>query len=353
MKIAIVTPNNLWYCPFADIYRVVFEELGVDYDIITWCRDGKDEPGCIQYKNTWNLKGRWSKFIPYLSFASFVKKIIKQNKYDRIVALTPQVGIFLTPFLRLHYNRKYIADYRDISIEQIPFFKPIYRYHLEHSAANFVSSPGFIPHLPKNVKYLLSHNFIVANVKNAIGKKVELYKDGVIDILTIGGIRDYKQNISVAESVANNPDFSVRFVGRGIATIPIKEECAKRKYENVSVIDFYKKEEEPDYVKQSTFLNIFYPRSLVHDTAVSNRFYNALIYRKPMIVTKGTTQGDFAEKYHVGLAIDNTDNLPQMLKDYLKSDDYLNFSSNCDVLLEQLLDDYYKFYNCIKSFVEK
>ncbi len=97
-------------------------------------------------------------------------------------------------------------------------------------------------------------------------------------------------------------------------------------------------------------MNIFYPRVITHDTALSNRFYNSLIYKKPMIVTKGTTQGDYAEMYQVGVVVENCNNLTEDLKTFLEKD-YNDYTKRCNDLLMLFLNDQHKFVNVVKNFV--
>ena len=79
MKIGIITPANLWNCPYVDIYRRILDREYIKYDIITWCRDGKDEEGCIQFKSQ-KIGNPLQKFFSYFAFASFLRKTIKENK---------------------------------------------------------------------------------------------------------------------------------------------------------------------------------------------------------------------------------------------------------------------------------
>ena len=99
-------------------------------------------------------------------------------------------------------------------------------------------------------------------------------------------------------------------------------------------------------------MNIFYPRVITHDTAVSNRFYNSLIYRKPMIVTKDTTQGDFAEKYNVGVALHNCHNLAYELKSFMQQD-YNVYAERCDKLLLEFLEYQTRFEKMVRDFIER
>lgn len=75
---------------------------------------------------------------------------------------------------------------------------------MRHSAAIFVSSPGFIKCLPQGSNYRISHNFDIEAVRDALDKKdVIPFQAGQINVLTIGGIRDYSSNIEVVKSLAN------------------------------------------------------------------------------------------------------------------------------------------------------
>lgn len=353
MKVGILIPNNKWFCPFVDIYTKIFDDHKISYDVISWCRDGKSESGCIEYKANTVYRGVFNIFN-YIKFASFLKKTIRQNKYDRLVVFSPQVGIFISRFLKKEFKNKYIFDYRDLSIEQSAFFKIPFRTALDNSAANVISSPGFKKYLPSGYNYILSHNFIIENVRKALQncQPSETSLPSIIDVLTIGGIRDLESNSEVIHSLANANDVLIRFVGRGFAAEPLQQLCKDNNYHNVSFTGYYQKEDEPTYVKSATFLNIFYPRLKSHDTALSNRFYNSLIYRKPMIVTADTTQGDYASKFGVGVAVENCNNLREQLISYLKSDNYKNFSKNANYLLAEFVKDYELFEETVLKIMK-
>lgn len=354
MKIGIIIPNNLWFCPYVNIYTKVLSGLNVQYEVISWCRDGKHEDNCIEYTDSKVYRGPL-KLISYLKFASFVKKTITSRDYYKLIVFTPQTGIFIAKFLKKYYRGKYIFDYRDLSIEQSYIFKKAFKTLLDNSAANVISSPGFKLYLPSDYYYILSHNFNIDAVREALeGNSVstEQVNEGQLDVLTIGGIRDFESNVEVLKALGNKEGFTVRFVGRGYASEPLKQVSDERGFKNVTFVGFYKKEEEPSYVNDATFLNIFYPRKASHDTALSNRFYNSLIYRKPMITTANTTQGNYAAKYGVGVAISDCSNLPNDLRDYLASEAYTRFAENANRLLADFIKDYDKFYNMVREFVK-
>ena len=354
MKIALVLAGSIWYSPFLRIYTRILDEEKVDYDIISWNREGDDKPEGFQY-NVRCEQGHGSAGLSaYRGYLRFIKKTIREQGFDRIIVFGPQMTCLLSTFLLTKFRHRYMIDYRDLSIEQKPGVRQLFSIMLKYSCANVISSPGFKRCLPKR-DYYLSHNFDVRAVRAALENKSSCTTFSVengIDILTIGAIRDYSSNIEVTKAIANQEGFSLRFVGRGQGTVELLQEyCDEVKAKNVSFVGAYDKSEEAGYVKACTFMNIFYPRIITHDTALSNRFYNSLIYRKPMIVTKDTIQGDYAEKYQVGVAIKDCSHLTEDLKTFLQQD-YQEYCKRCDGLLRQFLEDQQQFEAAVRKFID-
>ena len=351
MKIALVLPGSIWFAPYVRIYTRILDEQNVDYSIISWNREGDDKPEGNQY-NVPCAKGHGSAgWKAYIGYIKYIKKTIKEQGFEKIIVFGPQMACMLSSYLLLHFRGRYMIDYRDLSIEQKPGFKQLFALMLKYSRANVISSPGFKRCLPMR-DYYLSHNFDVNAVKSALDEKEEgsFVAGREIEVLTIGAIRDFSSNIEVVKALGNKEGITVSFVGKGGAADQIAKYCKQEGIRNVKFTGFYQKHEEAGYVKDATFMNIFYPRVITHDTALSNRFYNSLIYRKPMIVTKDTTQGDYAERYGLGLALETTEGLADKLKEFLKQD-YAAYCERCNSLLSDFINDYNEFYGAVKQFV--
>ena len=353
MRVGLIIPGTLWDGPFVRIYADILTNMGVGYDIISWNRDGKDKPEGIQYDYIQPLNSSAiAKIIGFLRFARFVKKTVRKHNYDKLIVFCPQIGIFITSLLK-KYNGRYIFDYRDLSIEQKSVFKHHFNKVLKYSYANVISSPGFKKTLPSGYNYLICHNFNVEVVKEAIELPIEgnWHISNPKVLLTIGSIRDYSSNSEVIRCLANNSEYLMRFVGRGISAEALENYSKELSVGNIEFTGFYPKEDEPNYIEESTFMNIFYPRRLSHDTALSNRFYNSLIYKRPMLVTKNTTQGDYSEKYKVGVAVDTCENLDVKLKSFLKND-YADYAQRCNQLLQIFLEEQKHFLDTLDSFIK-
>ena len=220
------------------------------------------------------------------------------------------------------------------------------------SALNVVSSPGFKRCLPKDFPYLLSHNVNPKIFDHPNDNILKRCKDDKIVVLTIGAIRDFESNKEVIDALGNDDRFDVRFVGRGPSEEDLKKYVKEMKYSNVTFSGFYKKEDESKYIAEADFLNIFYPRKLSHDTALSNRFYNSIFFCKPMITTKDTIQGDYAKKFCLGVAVADCSNLPNDLLSFYNTrcQDYMN---NRNIVLKTIQKECYQFEEAVRKFIHQ
>ena len=73
-----------------------------------------------------------------------------------------------------------------------------------------------------------------------------------------------------------------------------------------------------------------------------------------MIVTKGGVQGNYAEKYHVGISIDSADQILGEIKKWIETVNFVEYQENCKKLLEEFLNDYESFFspNFIRKFLK-
>jgi len=351
MKIALVLPGSIWYAPYVRIYTRILDEQKVDYSIISWNREGDDKAEGFQY-NVRCENGHGSAGLnAYRGYIRFIKHTVRIQGYDKLIVFGPQMTCLLSQFLLLNYRHRFMIDYRDLSIEQKPGFKQLFSLMLRFSCVNVISSPGFKRVLPKGHTYYLSHNFDVDAVRRALYEgTADKPGDNPITVLTIGGIRDYSSNIEVVKALANKDGFRIQFVGKGGAAAQLKAYADEHHIHNIEFEGYYPKEKEAEYVKAATFLNIFYPRIITHDTALSNRFYNSLIFKRPMIVTKDTAQGDYVEKYGVGVAVKDCCQLNEKLAEFLLTDPE-KYKQRCNELLRIFLKDQEGFERKMVDFI--
>ncbi len=354
MKYGLILLTNVWYAPYLKIYTHILKDKQINYDVISWNRDGRDKPSDTAFsKKSEFSKNQFLKIFDYIEYYRFTKRMIKKNNYDKLIIFGSQIGILLYHFLNKNYKNKYIFDFRDLSIEQKVIFKYPFNKLLKGSFMNVISSPGFKKALPKGYYYFLSHNFNIDILREKMNLKFTGFnKKPLIEVLTIGGIRDLESNLHIVKSLSNKPNYLLNFVGQGIASEKIQEYSEKNRLTNVEFQGYYEKCDEGNIVEKCSILNIFYPNILSHSTALSNRFYNALMYKKPMIVTKNSTQGDFVDEYKLGIVLDEEDNLDLKIKDFFKNTNFDEFSNRCNDLLQVFILDYNLFYNKFIDFID-
>lgn len=347
MKIGLILPANLWLCPYIRPYIRVIEENLIEYEIVCWNKDLRKEAVAHSFDYMMDMSmPKYKKAIGYFLYALFLIRIILKQRYDKLVIFGPQVGIFISPLLLLKYKNKFILDYRDLSIEQQLMF--LYKPLLKASFSNVISSQGYKNVLPKEFDYILCHNFVFRDLNEQM-EKMEVHFP--IQVLTIGAIRDYESNVRIIKSFANDNRFELKIIGEGPSSSAIQSYVVKNNISNVSFIDFYTKEEEDEFVMSSDIMNIYFLRNKHSDNIMSNRLYLALKYKKPIIATKDSIQGDYVEQHNLGISIENCTNLPERIKEYLDNLDFAAFGERCDMLLGKFNKDQMLFNDCIGRFL--
>lgn len=349
-KIALLLASDLWFSPYVGIYTTILDEVGAEYDIISWDRYGRDTNEGYSYKKI-AKNNPLSKFMGYCSYVRYVKKILGQNRYEKVIVFTSQLGIFCADFLEKNYKDNYIFDFRDLSIEQSWAIKKNFVKLLSNSYANVISSPGFKQYLPKSFDYVLSHNFNIKEVYKGLLPIEAIAPSDTIGVLTIGGIRSVETQRQIINALGDKDGFKVDYVGHGVAVPALEKHVGAKGYENVAFHGYYKKEDEGDIIKKSHILNIYQPKEKLEQTSLTNRFYNALIYRRPMITTKGHVHGNYCEKYNLGLAVDDTNGLDVKIKEWFRSQDFDEFQNSCIDLLKEFVLDYEIFKAMLLNFI--
>ena len=220
-KVLIIVGGMVNRLPHVELYLKHYDKNSIEYDIIEWNRNNdsviEKNNRYIYNKKISDLAPFYVKLIEIFKFSQYVKKIIKQNKYNRIITFTIADSLFLIPLLIKKYTNKYIFDIRDYSpICKLPFSNCILRKFINHSYVTCISSEGFKYWLPKECNYIMSHN-IDLSLCSSDNKYTFKPLNQILDILTIGKIRDYESNKLIIDQLANNSNVKVRFVGDGNA----------------------------------------------------------------------------------------------------------------------------------------
>ncbi|MCI9136004.1 MAG: glycosyltransferase family 4 protein [Lachnospiraceae bacterium] len=306
--IGIVFSNDLNTCPYIDKYLDVFHRMGTAYEVILWNREGRTKTYPSNYR-VYDVSAdiyvpKWKKIGGFYGFRKFLRRTIKENSYDKLIFLTTFSALMCYGLTRNQYRGKYIFDFRDLSFEQNRCYRKLVKNVMENSYFTCMSSPGFAGVFQiKN--YVMAHNFRYKDIekKDEITAAGEKLKEK-ITLLHIGITRGEAYNKRLADVFGNDERFEVYIVGSGNDTADFQNYIEK--YDNITVKGTYDNEEKVKLIAKADMLLYYYPCDFNCNRALANKYYDGLIYKKPLIGNKNTYSGRRLQKKGLGISLDLT-----------------------------------------------
>ena len=260
------------------------------------------------------------------SLRDLYKRYRRENVLYYYFFVDVALGAFLTS------RRPYMYEESDIpySSMRISMVRNIFKYIdkriIQKSFATVMTSEGFIDYhfgdsRPSNI--ILIPNRLNPRIVNYP------YKDKEVDIqkLTIGfvgGVR-YKSIVNFANTfVKNFPDFSFHVFG-DIEPF-LKEQCLdlEKNYKNIHFHGVFKNPEDlPSIYEKIDLVLATYDYSSVNVRyAEPNKLYEAIYFKTPIIVSRGTFLSRKVERLGIGYSIDamNDENIISFVKGLSLSD---------------------------------
>lgn len=347
MKIALVTPSNLLYMPYLKNYTTILDDLNVEYDIINWDRFNIEKKNILTYKDT--KIGHQRNFMDYLKYKNFIKQVVKNKHYDKLIIFGIQLGFFLNSLLHKHYKNNYILDIRDYN-KILKYFN--IKRVVNGSALTVISSGGFKEWLPNSNKYIINHNTTINNSDNL--EKVTLEFSGKkINISNIGTIRDFEVNKKLIDSLKNSDIINLYFNGEGTDNKKIENYIKENNIINVILTGRFSDNDIQRLYYNSTIVNILISCSdLNSKTLLTNRLYQAVIFGKPILANIGTYQASIVKEYNLGLVIETFDNLENIILKYIKNIDINKYNSGRNIFINNVIKDNMEFNFRLFSFVK-
>ena len=357
MKILLVDIMPIERATYLQSYLEILKESGAQYDVFSWNRKYS---GNIEKRDNWYIFqkkcpsglgkiNKIKKLWPMYLFRRALISQLKKNRYDRIIFINTMSGMLISDFLFKNYNQKYIFDCRDYTYESVNSYKNRVNKMVANSAVTILSSRGFLEFIDDRDNILINHN--ISNIQDVI-KEPSLNADKISTIGFVGWVRYQEENLKLIEQINNSPKYRVLYAGQIAEGCNLKQICERRKYHNVHFMGEFKNADKGTIYQNIDIINSLYGNfSLEVTTAVPNRYYDAMIYKKPIIASKGTYLGELVEKNKLGIAIDiMKDDLVLQLDCYIKSFNKEEFSSNCTKLLTQVIREQNNFKKKILEF---
>lgn len=341
------------YAQFIYKYTNILDDKNIEYEVIYWNREGIDykfNSNWIGYNKSINtFQPFYKKILGFLGFTSFMYKILKKKKYHKLIILTTQTAIPLFPLLCHKYAGKYVYDYRDITYENICFYKRMVNKLVNKSYFTSVSSNGFLDCFLNKMedKYVLSHNSRNFTI-DITNKRSDSDK---IRIVYWGMIRQLEFNYKICDLFANDNRIELIYHGAGFHK-ELQEYCEKKNYKNIKLTGAYKLEDINDFVINTDFVLNSYENDKQQKPAMTVKYYDGLKYGIPMIVTKDSYMGNIVEKKNLGIAIDWDKENIETIYDKIKKFDFKEYNKERKIICDEIIKDDIFFEKKLLEFLK-
>lgn len=196
IRICILSAVNIKHMSLISIYTKYFEEHGIEYDIIYM--DKYDEEEEIGAKNIYRfvnvIDRRWTKIykvIKYSKFINYATKVLKREKYDKIIVWNDVAILMFGIFLAKKYKNKYCLNCRDYNGENNPIIYYIFKKAIKNSYFTTISSGGFKTFLPMyDYIDLYSYNYKLLQSSQPRNQ----LSTGRLRIGFVGNVRFFEEN---------------------------------------------------------------------------------------------------------------------------------------------------------------
>ena len=315
MRIGIIAASNIKYSPYIFFYTEILKRIGVEYELIVANRYGLEETfDAPLYEIPWDRQKNL--YVNNYRYAKAVKETVKKHRYDMLIVLTSVNMVFLALWLKRHFKKKYIGDIRDYSHENIPLYFLMEKTAIKNAAVNVISSARFRSFLPA-ADYSICHNY------NEKANETEHFTktNGQLTIGYVGALHYVEQCNRLMELVANDPRFILEFYGTSINETAIRKAADEIGCERIVFHGAYEpKEKESIICKVDILFNAYGNGIPLLDCALSNKLYDALIYKKPILTCPNTYMTEIAGPLAFPIDLKDKNALNELYEWYQKID---------------------------------
>ena len=338
------------YMPYLNLYLDNIDTSKNEVHVLYWNRDLQSEDIPQRENVIWHEFKYYqeddvsplTKIGSFLKFRRFAKRVIKQEKFDFLVALTSVLSVLISDLLTLKYKNKFFFDYRDVTYEKIPVYKFILWSIVKNSRKTFVSSDAFRDYFPEvqQEKIHTTYNFLSDSLNHRDDKELYGTKSDKIRIAFWGFIRHEEINKKIIKNLANDQRFELHYYGREQETAKeLKNFAVELNAKNIFFHGEYNPEDRYEFIKNTDIIhNIYDDNNMM--LAMGNKYYDSIIFRIPQICTDGSYMGKMAEKHGIGKQVNPNDpNFANEIYNYYRNLDQKQFKINCDEILEKIIED--------------
>ena len=333
MKVCLVANSSIEVAPYVKKYCAFLDEKRVDYDVIYKMHIKAEDKGLPSNHYVHRYRdalGLISKFRRFVSYAVFVKRIIRSKNYDRTVFFTGlNTSMVYMVFGGSMKKIRYCVDIRDYDKGMdTPILKQLFRKAVRDAQLAVISSGKFKEWLPQAQKVCVMHNTPNTVVEQ---RTCNAFKRDDVTIAYFGGIGYLSQNIALVESLKNASNMNVLYRGVYPSGYNIRDYCIEHQISNVTFEGRYDERDKVKLYEGVDIINAVYGNdSKIVTTALPNKLYDCVYYKIPLMACAGTYLAEVVERYTIGFAVEpKTDNILDSINRYVDSFNRNAFETGC------------------------
>lgn len=328
IRVGVLLFQNMRYAPFLKMYEKILKEMkNIEYDVIYYERDKSLEEikDLHHIAIQWHGKGtlaapKYEKMINFLFYAKDVKKLLKQKKYNFIIVLTSFPAVLLADYLIRDYTGRFLVDIRDYTQESVKLYFKLEERVFSKAAIRVISSPGFVNFLPK-LKYYNCHN-MDSNVEKIEKPRFVKAKGRRIILSYIGTISYETQCKQLIDLVVKDDRFEFHFYGNEANGTEVSDYVGRINNSRIKMMGAFSPIDKPRiYSNSDLVFNCYGNEKMLVKYAISNKYYDSAIFRKPLLVSPKTSMAEFSGKFAYMLDLDNITSLDDLWNWYQMLDE--------------------------------
>ena len=354
-KICIVTPRSINDSPCLEKYKAIMNK---QFDIIYWHKGGIEcDCGAL---NTYAYNGivpveggKIQKIKHYYCFMRFVEKIVKNNKYEKLIVYPTHMAWLLRRFLKKYYKGKYILDIRDYAGEKNHLINFLTSEAVNNSGLCTITSPAY-------KSFLASKNYIVShNLQPIDNDLIKQYRSRITDhkkpivISFIGTVRFLDEQKKLITLLGNDNRFCLKYIGRGSEAL--KDFCKVGRFNNVILEGQFDRNDIGKFYMDTDIANNVYGNDdPALSFALSNKVYCAAMLGMPILASPNTFTAYLVKKLNIGFVFDyQNKNIANDLFSYMIKLDHKQLKNNMDIFLKKVKCDEALYRKAIQQFLMK
>lgn len=353
MRVAVLLYQNMRHAPFLRFYERIFHELeDVDYDIIYLDR----HPELEEQNDRHHIPISWvghddhnvlSKVLTSAVYPFRVRRILERQNYDFIFILTTMPGVLMAKYLVHYYAGGYLLDIRDYTKEHIKVYYNVEKSIVQNAAINVISSQEYTNFLPA-AKYCMCHNLNIPDHEEDVAEFEKSPSQRVV-IAYVGNIQYVDYCLRLVKLVEHDERFEFHFYGPEGGSLELTNYVNTLNNPRIKMKGRFMPDEKRTIFSHSDLIfNCYGNDNNIVKYAISNKYYDAAYFRKPLIVSPSTAMSKLAGRFAFPIDLDKVDNLDDLYEWYWKIDK-ASFEQYCFSVIDTARADNYKLEKLIKD----